>query len=261
VHTFFGNWTIRPWVGQISPGPARRERCAQHTLRDAFTLLELLVVIAIISLLLSLLSPALGKARSLARRVACQHNLKQVGLALDMYTHDHDGAYPCAQDPISTQPAYWLWMGRGWRRWVQPYLSSTIDVNNPSVLLCPADRTDPAKYESTSYSYSMTFYHSPEQIDAMRSAADTYSNPRPSVRQRVIDVAGPSGKILLGEWTSNHAPVENDQGWWDTRGTRCFLLADGQTVFVDAEDIRPAQDGLPDANLTVHGLKGRDLGP
>ncbi len=261
MHTFFRDWTIRPLAGQISHGPARRERCARHTLRNAFTLIELLVVIAIISLLLSLLSPALGKARSLARRTVCSHNLKQVGLALDMYTHDQEGAYPCAQDPVSTQPPYWLWMGRGWRHWVQPYLSTRIDVNNPSVLLCPADRTDPVKYESTSYSYSMTFYHSPEQIDALSAATDTYSNPQPSVVQRVGNVASPSEKILLGEWTSNHAPVENDQGWWDTRGTRCFLLADGRTAFLEAGKIRPARDGLPDANLTVHGVKGRDLGP
>lgn len=227
----------------------------------AFTLIELLVVISIIALLLSLLAPSLGRARALARRVVCAHNLKQVGLALDMYTHDHDGAYPCAQDPVSTQPAYWLWMGRGWRRWVQPYLSTVIDANNPSVLLCPADRTDPVKYESTSYSYSMAFYHSPEQIDAMKAAADTYSNPQPSIAQRVGDVASPSEKILLGEWMSNHVPVEGDQGWWDWRGTRNFLLADGQAVFREARTIRPARDELPDANLTFRGIKGRDLTP
>lgn len=218
-------------------------------------------MIAVIALLLALLQPALSRARALARRVVCSHNLKQVGLALDMYTQDHEGKYPCAQDPVSTKPAYWLWMGRGWRRWVQPYLSTAIDVNNPSVLLCPADRTDPAQFESTSYSYSMAFYHSPEQIDAMATAAEEYSNPQPSVAQRVSNVASPSGKILLGEWTSNHTPFEGDKGWWDWRGTRCFLLADGQAVFVAAQKIRPARDELPDANLTVHGVKGRDLAP
>jgi type II secretory pathway pseudopilin PulG len=224
-------------------------------------LIELLVVIAIIALLLSLLHPALTRARSSARRVVCLHNLKQIGIAIELYTHDHEGKYPCAQDPVSKQPAYWLWMGRGWRRWVQPYLSTNVDVNNPSVLLCPADRTDPTKYESTSYSYSMAFYHSPEQIDALSAAADTYSNPPPSVAQRVGSVASPSGKILVGEWTSNHVPVADDKGWWDWRGTRCFLLADGQAVFLEARKIRPARDELPDANLTVHGIKGRDLAP
>jgi len=233
----------------------------QPSTTRGFTLLELLVVISIISLLLALLGPSLTRARSLARRVACSHNLKQVALAMSLYTHDHDGKYPCAQDPVSTQPPYWLWMGRGWRRWVQPYLSTTVDVNNPSVLLCPADRTDPAKYESTSYSYSMAFYHSPEQIDAMSTPADTYTNPQPSIAQRVGDVATPSGKILIGEWLSNHAPIENDKGWWDWRGSRGFLLADGQTGYFEAKKIRPARDEFPDANLTVHGVKGRDLAP
>jgi hypothetical protein len=107
----------------------------------------------------------------------------------------------------------------------------------------------------------MTFYHSPAQIDAMSTAIDTYSNPQPSIAQRAGDVVSPSEKILIGEWTSNHAPVENDKGWWDWRGTRCFLFADGQTAFLEAKKIRPARDELPDANLTVHGVKGRDLAP
>jgi hypothetical protein len=184
-----------------------------------------------------------------------------VGLAVDMYTADHDTVYPSAQDPVSVQPPYWLWMGRGWRRWVEMYLSTNIDVNTPSVLVCPADRTDPAKYESTSYAYSMVFYHSPEQVDAMSATTDTYSNPQPSVARRVGDVASPSAKILIGEWNSNHAPYEKDKGWWEWKGARIFLFADGQVVFLDAERIRPARDGLPDANLTVHGVKGRDLAP
>ncbi|HNS22745.1 MAG TPA: type II secretion system protein [Sedimentisphaerales bacterium] len=242
--------------------------CVQHDkaggrvlVPRAFTLIELLVVIAVISLLLAVLIPSLNKARSAARRVVCSHNLKQVGLAVDMYTGDSDGYYPCAQDPVSTNPTYWLWMGRGWRKWVQSYLSTIVDVNTPSVLLCPADRTDPAKYESTSYSYSMAFYHSPEQIDALDDKSQTYSNPQPPIRQGRGDVACPSAKILIGEWSSNHAPVEQDLGWWCWEGTRFFLFADGQVSFLKAKDIRPARDGLPDANLTLHGVKGRDWAP
>jgi prepilin-type N-terminal cleavage/methylation domain-containing protein len=242
--------------------------CVQHDkprirLRTAsgFTLIELLVVIAVISLLLAILIPSLNKARSAARRVVCSHNLRQVGLAVDMYTGDHDGFYPCAQDPVSTSPAYWLWMGRGWRQWVQSYLSTIVDVNTPSVLLCPSDRSDPAKYESTSYSYSMAFYHSPDQIDAMDDKSQTYSNPQPSVRQGKSAVACPSAKILIGEWSSNHTTLESDLGWWCWEGTRFFLFADGQVAFLKAGSIRPARDGLPDANLTVHGIKGRDYTP
>lgn len=238
-----------------------------HTLRGpararwAFSLIELLVVIAVVSLLLSILIPSLRKAKSAAVRVACLHNLRQIGLSIDMYATDNDGVYLCAQDPVSTDPPYWLWMGRGFRKWIQPYLSNIVDPNNPSVLLCPADRTDALRYESTSYAYSMAFYHSAEQIDAMDEAADTYSNPVPSIPQRIGSVASPSAKILVGEWLSNHVPVEGDTGWWCWEGARCFLTADGRAVFVDANDIRPARDNLPDANLTVHGIKGRDIEP
>ncbi|UCG59760.1 MAG: type II secretion system protein [Phycisphaerales bacterium] len=225
-----------------------------------FTLVELLVVIAVIALLLSILTPSLMKAKSVATRVRCAHNLKQIHLAMGLYLNANDNTYPCAQDPVSTDPPYWLWMGRGWRRFAEPYLDGTgaTDANNPSVLLCPQDRTDPATYESTSYAYSMVFYHSPEQIDGMSATTDTYANPQPSIPQRSSDVAHPSGKILIGEWFSNHHRIEDEKGWWNWQGARNFIFAAGQVSFLKATQIRPARDELPDANLTVHGIKGQD---
>ena len=225
----------------------------------AFSLVELLVVIAVVAILLSILIPTLRKARQAASRVSCAHNLKQIGLGMTMYLSDNDSTYPCATDPVSEDPVYWLWMGRGWRRWVKPYLGGSIDANNPSVLLCPEDRADPMLFESTSYAYSMTFYHSPQQIDAMNDRAETYSDPRPSIPQRADAVASPAAKILIGEWTSSHVPVETEQGWWNWQGSRNFLFAGGHVVFLKAEHILPARDGLPDANLTIHGTKGRDI--
>jgi len=223
---------------------------------SGFSLVELLVVIAIITGLLSILMPGLRKAKSMAMRLKCTHNIKQINIAMNLYLNSNDHIFPCAQDPLPA--GYWLWMGRGWRSFVEPFLGGNIDANNPSVLFCPQDRTAKEKYESTSYSYSMAFYHNPEQIDSMSSSEDTYNNPQPSVRQRSSDVAKPSGKILIGEWLSNHSPIDNDSGWWCWEGSRNYLFVDGQIRMLKAKQIRPAQDNLPDANLTVNGIKGMD---
>ena len=64
----------------------------------AFTLVELLVVISIIALLVSILLPALGKARFQAKTVLCATNMHQWGLILAMYTNDHEGWLPTADN-------------------------------------------------------------------------------------------------------------------------------------------------------------------
>jgi prepilin-type N-terminal cleavage/methylation domain-containing protein/prepilin-type processing-associated H-X9-DG protein len=58
-----------------------------------FTLIELLVVIAIIAILAAILFPVFARAREKARQTSCLSNLKQLGLAVIMYTQDYDETY------------------------------------------------------------------------------------------------------------------------------------------------------------------------
>ena len=64
----------------------------------AFTLIELLVVVSIIALLVSILLPALSKARDSAKCVMCQCNLRQLGYGIEYYAEDHDGVMPPGWD-------------------------------------------------------------------------------------------------------------------------------------------------------------------
>jgi prepilin-type N-terminal cleavage/methylation domain-containing protein/prepilin-type processing-associated H-X9-DG protein len=83
----------------------------QRPARNAFTLVELLVVIGIIALLISLLMPALNKAREAAQIVQCASNMRQVGIAIINYAQVNKGWLPSGR--LDHPTSFWTGAGAG----------------------------------------------------------------------------------------------------------------------------------------------------
>ena len=172
-----------------------------------------------------------------------------------MYCDEHKGTYPAADDPV--KPGIWLWMGRGWRPLLEPYATRT--GSNPGVFFCPADQQAADKFDSTSYAYSMSFYHSVDQINAMTTTAANYSGPQPPVAVKLGGVRYSSQKVLAGEWSSVHEQIDSESGWFGPGGSRVFLFADGHAEYLSWKDLLPGNDGNPNPNLTKDGVRGFDV--
>lgn len=148
-----------------------------HCSRDrAFTLVELLVVIGIIALLISILLPALNRAREAAKAVQCASNMRQVGIAFQLYATDQNGwlppsvsadwyngiYYPDPTDPEGTTRKTWVnYMidAHCLRAGDTPFSGSYEWLNYYAVpiLRCPSAVVT---WSSTSqmWSYSVSFY-------------------------------------------------------------------------------------------------------
>jgi prepilin-type processing-associated H-X9-DG protein len=102
----------------------------------AFTLIELLIVVGLISVIMSLLLPVIGKARAAARSTACLSNVRQLGMAWQLYTAENKGRlieyiWNTPKTPDVAWGGYWLGM------------ADQYQVRG-DVLLCPS-ASDPSK--------------------------------------------------------------------------------------------------------------------
>ncbi|MGD8452784.1 MAG: prepilin-type N-terminal cleavage/methylation domain-containing protein [Phycisphaerae bacterium] len=79
--------------------------------RQGFTLIELLVVVAIIALLISILLPSLQGARDRAKAAVCGANLRQMGVALELYLDHNEGFYP-GEHSLKGNTAFIVWAPR-----------------------------------------------------------------------------------------------------------------------------------------------------
>lgn len=75
--------------------------------RQAFTLIELLVVIAFIAILAAIFFPVFAQACDKARQASCLSNMKQLGLALEMYEQDYDGMLMQTTAETPTMKFHW----------------------------------------------------------------------------------------------------------------------------------------------------------
>ncbi|AHF92218.1 N-terminal cleavage protein [Opitutaceae bacterium TAV5] len=221
--------------------PARRRTAA-------FTLIELLTVIAIIGILAAILLATLGRVRSLAYQAVCTSNLRQWGLALQMYANENRNKIPYEGSDDSV-----LWAevnkpndANSWFNVLPPYVATPALAELPLGL---GGLSNMAK--ANYFRDKKMIYHDPaDKRKALTMTPGTYINPSYMMNSQLYESHAPgqaknypaSGqRQLVFEDLRDRAPLSRipfmtEAGWRDGDGGRSRVRGhgDGSTTNVDA---------------------------
>lgn len=148
--------------------------------RRAFTLIELLVVIAIIAILAAILFPVFAQARESARKATCLSNMKQIGIAVTMYSTDYDGMIVPSNLGATGRTTSWPSL-------LHPY------IKNEGIFTCPSGERG-ATTRSTGGTTTGTFF----------GVTETGCGGNATVRGDGSDM--PQGTVNRLSYGRNHIP-------------------------------------------------------
>jgi prepilin-type N-terminal cleavage/methylation domain-containing protein/prepilin-type processing-associated H-X9-DG protein len=169
----------------LSAPSGLRARFRRPEVRAGFTLIELLVVFAIIAILAALLLPALSRAKATARSVHCLSQMRQLGLAVNLYADENEDTFPRSQHSAFAHGEL------PWERSLAPQLGFTT-ANWTNLLSgdyhCARDK----RAAPLSYGLNVYFELGPD---------DDYEG-KPRTWRRMTAVPNPSATILFAETAS-----------------------------------------------------------
>jgi type II secretory pathway pseudopilin PulG len=137
-----------------------KQKSCKSFINNRFTLVELLVVISVITILVSMLLPALNKARDKAKQIVCVGNLKQTGQATFMYANDYKDWTPIIYESTAKLAPN---ENRSWmaKLYNNRYVSEP-KAGKSTIFLCPSQEPtvwyDLPEYRYHEFAYGMTLY-------------------------------------------------------------------------------------------------------